>query len=135
MSKIFTTLAFCLLFGFLMFCLLFVFIIEMGWAFTYEGELDPNVFTTWKAVEVEMIGFQKAVAIVQNPDSNADVQRIQMIIHINGTLLSYKYFKNGEIYSYKINIEMDRYERRKYTDRERRACMKCRVGLITEPPI
>ena len=126
MSKI-TKVAFCLLFAFLMFCLLFGGISWIAMAFTYEGEMDPDEFTMWELVQSDMISFIKMVAIVQNPDREADVQRIQMFMYINGTLLSYRYFKGGEAYNYELNIDKDRYERRRYTDKERRACMKCHI--------
>ena len=135
MSKTFTKLAFCLLFWLLMFCLLFVFIVKTGWAFTYEGELDPGVFTKWEFVDVTILSSMKAMVVVQNPDREATVQRVQMTISVNRTLLSYRYFKKGNIYNYKLNVKKDRYERRKYTDRERQACMRCHAGLISELPI
>lgn len=127
MSKTFVRIAFCLLFGFLMFCLLFGAISWIAWAFTYEGKLDPNEFTKWKLVEVRMVSSQMAVATAQNPDTSADIQRVQMLLHINGTLFLYQYFKNGEIYAYELNIKRDIYQRRKHTDKERRACLKCHI--------
>lgn len=131
MSKTFVRVAFCLLFGFLMFCLLFGAISWIAWAFTYEGELDPNEFTKWEFVDVKLVSALVATITIQNPDKSANIQRVQMSVYINsdgsGSLFGYRYFKQGEIYEYEISIDKKRYERRKYTGKEWRACLKCHI--------
>ena len=97
---------------------------------TWEGELDPTKFPKWDIIETRMINSTTMLATAQNPDKNAKIQRIQMTFHINlngqeGILVSYRYFKNGEIYNYEANADMNGYERRRYTDKERRGCMTC----------
>ncbi len=97
----------------------------MAWAFTWEGELDPNEFVKWQIIETKMFNSLTMIATAQNPDKGAKVQRIQMFIYINGTLLSYRYFKEGEIYEYELNLDKDMYERRKHTENYRKSCMQC----------
>ena len=97
----------------------------MAWAFTWEGELDPNEFVKWQIIETKMFNSLTMIATAQNPDKGAEVQRIQMFIYINGTLLSYRYFKEGEIYEYELNLDKDMYERRKHTEKYRQSCMQC----------
>ena len=94
-------------------------------AFTWEGELNPDEFDNWKFAEVTILSSTKVRVTIQNPDSKATVQRIQITIHIDRTLLSYRYFKRGEIYKYVLNTKKDRYERRRYSVKKRRACMQC----------
>ena len=93
--------------------------------FTWEGEFDPNIFTKWEVAEAKMINPGIIMAIVQNPDKKAEVQKIQMTIHTDGTLLSYRYFKRSEIYEYKINIDNNKYKRMKYTEKKRLSCIIC----------
>jgi hypothetical protein len=97
----------------------------MAWAFTWEGELDPNEFVKWQIIETKMFNSLTMIATAQNPDKGAKVQRIQMFIYINGTLLSYRYFKGGEIYEYELNLDKDMYERRKHTEKYRQSCKQC----------
>jgi len=108
----------------------------MAWAFTWEGELDPNEFVKWQIIEAKMASPLTMIATAQNPDKEAEVQRIQMIIYINGTLLSYRYFKGDEIYEYELNLDKDMYERRKHTEKPRQSCMQCHnVKLVPKVSI
>ena len=64
--------------------------------------------------------------IVQNPDASSPIQKVQLIIFVpRDTLISYQYFRNGEIYRYELDIEADRYVRKFLTDEEKTGCMKC----------
>lgn len=94
-------------------------------AFTWEGEFNPNDFTKWEIVETDMVSSTMIMVAVQNPSGNAEVRRIRMFIRKDGTLLSYDYFKKGEIYDYRLNVERDRYERYRYTKKEYLECMQC----------
>jgi len=100
-----------------------------AFAFTYEGELDPREFAKWDIVNIGEVKSMMVTITIQNPDKEAEIQRIQMTVQINpsgdGTLLSYRYFKEGEIYKYEATANKKGYKQYKHTEKERRSCMKC----------
>jgi len=97
----------------------------MAWAFTWEGELDPNEFDKWQIIGAEIVNPLTMIATAQNPDMRAEIQRIQMFIYIDGTLISYRYFKDGEIYDYVFNSDKYMYERHQHTEKDRQSCIQC----------
>jgi hypothetical protein len=118
--------------------LIFVILLTAGmaWAFSWEGELDPNEFVKWQIIGAKMVSPLTMIATAQNPDKEAEIQRIQMILYIDGTLLSYRYFKGGEIYDYELNIDKSMYERHEYTEKDHRSCMQCHSArLVTKTSI
>ena len=108
----------------------------MAWAFGWEGELDPNEFGKWQIIGAEMVNPLTMIVTAQNPDKEAEIQRIQMFIYIDGTIISYRYFKEAEIYDYVFNIDKNIYERNEYTEKDRQSCMQChRAKLVTKTSI
>jgi len=98
-------------------------------AFTYEGELDPREFTKWDIVNIGEVKSMMVAITIQNPDKEAEIQRVQLSVRINpsgdGTLFYYRYFKRGEIYEYEANANKTGYKQYKHTKEERRSCLKC----------
>ncbi len=108
----------------------------MAWGFSWEGELDPNELDNWQITAPTMVDPLRMIATAQNPDKEAEIQRIQMVLYIDGTLISYRYFKEGEIYDYVLNVDTDTYERQDYTETDRQSCMQCHnVKLVSKVSI
>ena len=108
----------------------------MAWAFSWEGELDPNDLDKWEIIGATMLNPLTMIATAQNPDKEVEIQRIQMFIYIDGTLISYRYFKGGEIYEYVFNTDKDMYERNEYTEKHRQSCIQCHSAkLVTRASI
>lgn len=105
------------------------FLSPYAFAFTYEGELDPREFTKWDIVDIGEVKSMIVAITIQNPDTNAKIQRVQLTAYIdsdgNGILLSYRYFKEGNIYEYEATANKKGYKQYKHTEKERRSCMKC----------
>ena len=62
---------------------------------------------------------------VKNPDQAAPIDIVAMAVDLNFTLLSYRYFKYGEPYSYVFDSNEEKYVRQHFTDELRRSSMKC----------
>lgn len=41
----------------------------MAWAFSWEGELDPNEFNKWKIIGSKMVNPLTVIATAKNPDN------------------------------------------------------------------
>jgi len=106
-------------------CIL-IFAIRAAHSYTFEGELDPDVFTKWPRVSQGMVTPVIGKVMVQNPDISSPIQKVEMFIYIPlSVLTAYRYFKHGEIYQYKLDIKANRYVRKHLTDHEKKGCMKC----------
>jgi len=104
-------------------------------AWTYEGELDPDVFDTWQAVKTVPTNNPGTVWIVmQNPDPEAAVQRAALLMDVRGNLLGYRYFKQGQPFEYGFDHEEKTYKRKHYTQEQKQRCMQCHPGLYRSAP-
>ena len=108
-----------------------IFTIRFAHPFTFEGNLNPDEFAEWPRVSQGMIPPVIGRIIVQNPDASSPIQKIQLLIFVPAdTLITYQYFRNGEIFRYELDIKADRYVRKHLTGEEKIGCMKCHEDKI-----
>lgn len=102
--------------------------------FTWEGELSPDEFTEWKVIKTEL-DVPRGIMWVywQNPDSNAPVKVVAGEVYIDGTLVMYRYFKYGVPYMFYLDNEKNKYVQYKFTEKEKRSCMKCHKDKVELP--
>lgn len=93
-------------------------------AFTWEGELNPDEFDKWEVINVMPSGLGQVIVIIQNPDDNSNIQKVSIFLYFE-ILRGYRYFKDGQPYSYIFDSENAKYVEYKFTQEERRACMEC----------
>jgi len=105
--------------------LLIVLSAGMAWAFSWEGELDPNGFDTWKVVSVQPTAQGLAWMFVKNPDQASPIDIVAMAVDLDSTLVSYRYFKHGQPHSYVFDTDQEKYVQHPFTDEQRRSCMQC----------
>jgi hypothetical protein len=99
----------------------------MAWAFTWEGELDPNGFDKWKLLSINPNTDGSLWVFVENSDQASPIDIVAMETDLNFTLLRYRYFKHGEPYSYVFDREKDKYIRHHFTDEQKKTCVKCHM--------
>jgi hypothetical protein len=97
----------------------------MAWAFSWEGELDPNEFDKWKLLSALPSPQGFLWMFVKNPDQASAIDIVAMAVDLDAALLGYRYFKHGIPYSYVFDVKEDKYVRRNLTDEQRQSCMKC----------
>jgi len=97
-------------------------------AFTWEGELDPNEFGTWKPISRELVTLGLFQVMVQNPDPTSPIKRAVLYISCNDDLLGYQYFKQGKPYRFWFDKEQEKYARTPISEKEKQGCMKCHQG-------
>jgi len=105
--------------------LLIVLTAGMAWAFTWEGELDPNEFDKWELISVMPNPGGISWVLVKNPDRSAPIDTVALLVDLNANLLGYRYFKNGEPFGYFFDMEQEKYVRHNYTPDQRKTCMQC----------
>ena len=110
--------------------LLIVLTAGMAWAFSWEGELDPNEFDKWKVVSAQPTPQGFLWMFVKNPDEESPIDIVAMAVDANSTLIAYRYFKYSEPHSYIFDINEDKYVRHHFTDEQRRSCMKCHTDKL-----
>lgn len=94
--------------------------------FTWEGELDPNEFDKWEVISVLPDPYQSAMwVIIQNPDPEATIEKVALLVDVETNLLGYRYFKHGLPYSFWFDDEQNKYIEYKFTQEERTGCMEC----------
>jgi len=112
--------------------LILIFSFRAAQSFTFEGDLDPNVFIQWPRISQGMATPVIGIVVVQNPDSSSPIKKVEMSIYaLLDQLIAYRYFKDGESYRYELDVKADRYIRKKYTEEEKKGCMECHKELIT----
>ena len=82
----------------------------MAWATTWEGELDPNEFRKWKFLSVTPNVEGLAWVFIKNPDQASPIDTVALAVDLNSNILGYRYFKDGEPYSYIFDNNNDKYE-------------------------
>jgi hypothetical protein len=102
----------------------------MAWAFTWEGDLDPNGFDNWKLLAINPNTDGSLWVFVRNPDQTSPIDTVAMETDLNFTLLRYRYFKHGEPYSYIFDGEKDKYVRHHFTDEQKKTCVKCHTDKL-----
>jgi hypothetical protein len=105
--------------------LLIVLTTGMAWAFTWEGELDPNEFDNWDLISVMPNPGGTSWVLVKNPDKSAPIDTVALLVDLNTNLLGYRYFKNGEPFGYFFDMDQEKYVRHNYTADQRKTCMQC----------
>ena len=102
------------------------------YAYTFEGEMNPEIFMKWKVIEgtAKLITPTLATVMVENPDRSAKVKRIQLfIVRYENILTSYRYFKEGEAFYYYLDTEKNKYVRLFYSVGELKGCMECHKDI------
>jgi hypothetical protein len=97
----------------------------IAWSFTWEGELDPNEFDEWKVVSVSPSSQGFLWMFVKNPDQSSAIEIVALAVDLNSTVLGYRYFKSGTLYSYIFDSNDDKYVQQHFTDEQKESCMKC----------
>ena len=97
----------------------------MAWAFTWEGEFDPNEFDNWEMISVIPNPGGISWVLVKNPDKSASIDTVALLVDLNSNLLGYRYFRHGEPFGYFFNMDQEKYVRHNYTPDQRKACMHC----------
>ena len=113
---------------FIFLCLLLVMALTV--AFTYEGELDPDEFDSWKVVKLQPTSQGFVWMFAKNPDQASAIDIVAMAVGLNSTLFGYRYFKYGEPYSYVFDSEQNKYVRMELSEERRRRCMECHRGQL-----
>ena len=99
--------------------------------FAWDGELNPNTFDNWEILSIQhttnpSITFN----IISNPDKTSSIKKVVLdIVVFDGTLLGYRYFKDGQPYLYFFDGE-SKYIQHKLTLEERKGCMECHQDQI-----
>ena len=110
--------------------LLIVLTAGMAWAFTWDGELDPNEFDNWELISVIPNPGGISWVLIKNPDNSASIGTVALLVDLNSNLIGYRYFKNGEPLGYFFNMDQEKYVRHNYTSDQRKACIRCHSDRI-----
>ncbi len=102
----------------------------MAWATTWEGELDPNEFRNWKLLSVTLNVEGLAWVFIKNPDQTSPIDTVALAVDLDSNILGYRYFKDGEPYSYVLDNNEDKYVRHYFTHEEKESCVKCHSGEL-----
>ena len=97
----------------------------MAWAFTWEGELNPNEFDNWKLISVQPTPQGYFWVFIENPDQTSAIDVVVMEVDLNSMLRSYRYFKYGEPHIYIFDNDQQKYLRHYFTNEQKKACMQC----------
>lgn len=100
-------------------------------AFAWEGELDPNEFDKWKVVGTQPTSEGFMWVFIKNPDEESPIEIVSMAVDREGTLFLYRYFKEGNPYSYVFDDEEVKYKQHHLTQKERNSCMRCHQDKVT----
>lgn len=101
-------------------------------AFTYEGEINPEEFLTWTLIPgtARMVNMFEGTVVLVNPDQTSKIKKVQICVFVLvKKLVGYRYFKEGELFIYKLDIEKNKYVRKYLSDLERKGCDKCHRNL------
>jgi len=114
---------------------LLVFLAGLACAETiWDGPLDPGEFEKWEFVKTTSVSPMHISIILQNPDKQAPVQRVKLLINrFTEVILRYKYFLSGEIYLYHLDLNRNRYVRQEITQQDRVRCMRCHADRLKKP--
>ena len=99
----------------------------MAWAFTWEGELNPNEFDNWKLISVQPTPQGFFWVFIENPDQTSAIDVVVMEVDLNFTLRSYRYFKYGEPRIYVFDNNQSKYARHYFTHEQKKSCIKCHI--------
>lgn len=83
--------------------------IGTSFAYTFESEIDPIEFSSWKVIGKLQTNPLGGIAIVRNPDPNARIKEATLEIRNDG-IISYQYDIDGKAYRYEFNTETDNYD-------------------------
>lgn len=103
--------------------------------FTYEGELNPDIFAKWKVIKTKFDSSGIIWMYWQNPDPNSPIKVVVGEVYIDETLLAYRYFKNGQPYMFTLDSEQNKYVRYNFTDVEKKDCMRCHESEVELPKV
>lgn len=83
---------------------------------TYEGELDPNLFSGWPVVGSgpAPMGPPFLLVTIQNPDEKSGIKHVVVLIMTafdGAYIMSYGYEKDGLRYFYRLDTEANKYVR------------------------
>jgi len=93
--------------------------------FTWDGELNPNEFDTWKLLSIQPTSQGYFWVFIENPDRDSPIDVVVLRVDSNSNILGYRYFKDGESYLYLFDSNKNKYVRYYFTQEERESCMKC----------
>lgn len=99
--------------------------------FTWEGELNPNTFDNWEVLSVaRTLNPLLVLGFITNPDKTSVIKTVAVtIVTLDGSLLGYKYFKDGQPYTYVFDGESG-YVQYKFTPEEMKGCMQCHQDQV-----
>ena len=99
--------------------------------FTWEGELNPNQFDNWEILSIQNSNNPSIIfSFISNPDKTSPIKKVVVVIlAFDGSLVEYRYFKDGRPYSYVFDGK-GKYVQYKYTLEERKRCMACHQDQI-----
>lgn len=96
-----------------------------AFAFTWEGELDPNEFDKWEVINIKPTPKGFIWVFIKNPDENSPINIVAMAINSSNTLLGYHYFKYSIPHVFTFDSKLNKYVEKHLTDEEKNGCMKC----------
>lgn len=102
----------------------------IAWAFTWEGELDPNEFDKWELVSVIPNPQGFSWVIIKNPDQSSQIDVVAMLVDSSSNVLGYRYFKDSEPYGYFFDIAQQKYVRHEYTLEQKKTCIQCHSDKV-----
>jgi len=95
-------------------------------SFFWEGELDPNEFSSWNIIGMHPdFSADFAWVYVKNPDERSSIKIVALGINFDGTMYGYRYFKEGMGYEYMWNSRQNKFIGGRLSEMEIRECRKC----------
>ncbi len=102
----------------------------IAWAFTWEGELDPNEFDKWELVSIIPNPQGFSWVMIKNPDQSSPIDVVAMLVDSSSNVLGYRYFKDNEPYGYFFDIAQQKYVRHQYSPEQKKGCMQCHSDKV-----
>lgn len=108
-------------------------LVSFNWEgeFAWEGELDPNKFDEWEFLYVQLNNQGNMWVFIKNPDEKSPIDIVAIEINLPSfSLISYRYFKYNEPYSYVFDSKQEKFVRNHLTKEQKEECMKCHDGKV-----
>lgn len=96
-----------------------------AFAFTWEGELNPDEFDNWNLISVQPTSRGYLWVFMENPDQTSPIDVVVMEVDSDSMLRGYRYFKYGEPHIYIFDNSQQKYVRHHLTDEQKKSCLKC----------
>lgn len=96
-----------------------------AFAFTWEGELDPNDFNDWEVISVQPTPQGPLWMFLKNPDETSPIDIVAIAVDRYAELLMYRYFKYGIPHVFIFDSAQEKYVEKPLTEKDKGGCMKC----------